>query len=188
MCGRPRDAALALVSDAEPFDRGFYAGPFGWMSGAAAEFAVAIRSALVHADDTAQSSPVSGQSSPVSGFTMSSWTSRQTYGAGNGAAGHGSIGGGLRQVDLERLASHALASSSNGSQVGSYHTHANGNGSNGASVPYAAAVGMAGSRLLQPPQLAADNAVAEPASRTISLYAGVGLVGGSDVDSEWQVK
>ena len=31
----------------EHFDRGFYAGPFGWLSGNAAEFSVAIRSALL---------------------------------------------------------------------------------------------------------------------------------------------
>ena len=31
----------------EPFDRGWYAGPVGWMSSEAADFAVAIRSGLV---------------------------------------------------------------------------------------------------------------------------------------------
>lgn len=35
------------LQETESFDRGFYAGPFGWMSGAAAEFSVAIRSALL---------------------------------------------------------------------------------------------------------------------------------------------
>jgi hypothetical protein len=35
------------LEDTEPFDRGFYAGPFGWVSGSGAEFAVAIRSAMV---------------------------------------------------------------------------------------------------------------------------------------------
>lgn len=33
--------------ESETFDRGLFAGPFGWISGCAAEFAVAIRSALV---------------------------------------------------------------------------------------------------------------------------------------------
>jgi isochorismate synthase len=47
VCGQPRGAARDLVEAAEPFDRGFYAGPFGWLSDGAAEFAVAIRSALV---------------------------------------------------------------------------------------------------------------------------------------------
>lgn len=34
----------------EAFDRGWYAGPFGWISGAGAEFVVAIRSGLVTPD------------------------------------------------------------------------------------------------------------------------------------------
>lgn len=50
VCGRPREAAAAWVSRAEDFDRGFYSGPFGWLSGAGAEWAVAIRSALVSAE------------------------------------------------------------------------------------------------------------------------------------------
>ncbi len=36
-----------MLADSEPFDRGYYAGPFGWVSGTSAEFAVAIRSVLV---------------------------------------------------------------------------------------------------------------------------------------------
>lgn len=58
MCGRPREGALAALSAAEPFDRGFYSGPFGWISGAAAEFAVAIRSALVHGDSSIAEIPM----------------------------------------------------------------------------------------------------------------------------------
>ena len=30
VCGLPRDAAMALLADEEPFDRGWYAGPVGW--------------------------------------------------------------------------------------------------------------------------------------------------------------
>jgi menaquinone-specific isochorismate synthase len=45
--GVPRDEALAAIRDREPFDRGWYAGPVGWMGSDAAEFAVAIRSGLV---------------------------------------------------------------------------------------------------------------------------------------------
>ena len=183
VCGRPRDAALALVSDAEPFDRGFYAGPFGWVSGAASEFAVAIRSALVHAEPAEQSSMVSGRESVPAGHPLR--ISSPVNGTSNGAAERGSLSSGLREVDLERLASHALASSSNGDPAGGYRTYANGSGSNGAALPRAAAEGMAW--LARPPQLAVEGVVAEPAARTISLYAGVGLVGGSDVDSEWQV-
>ncbi|GFR45865.1 hypothetical protein Agub_g7316 [Astrephomene gubernaculifera] len=47
VCGRPREAALGYLEGLEAFDRGWYAGPFGWISGAGAEFVVAIRSGLV---------------------------------------------------------------------------------------------------------------------------------------------
>lgn len=47
VCGRPREDALQYLQDSEQFDRGFYSGPFGWISGQSAEFVVAIRSALV---------------------------------------------------------------------------------------------------------------------------------------------
>ena len=52
-CGQPREQARALLADSEPLDRGYYAGPFGWVSGGEAEFAVAIRSALLHAPTAA---------------------------------------------------------------------------------------------------------------------------------------
>ncbi len=46
--GLPRDAALTLIRQWEPFDRGWYAGPVGWVDGRGdGDFAVAIRSALV---------------------------------------------------------------------------------------------------------------------------------------------
>jgi isochorismate synthase len=47
--GAPRDAALAWIRRREGWDRGWYAGPVGWVRGAAGEgeAAVAIRSALV---------------------------------------------------------------------------------------------------------------------------------------------
>ena len=48
VCGRPRSRARDVLSGAESFDRGLYAGPVGWVSAAGAEFAVAIRSALAH--------------------------------------------------------------------------------------------------------------------------------------------
>lgn len=47
VCGRPRDTALHWLREREGFDRGYYAGPFGWVSGQGAEFAVAIRSSLI---------------------------------------------------------------------------------------------------------------------------------------------
>lgn len=47
--GHPRDVALALIREREGFDRGWYAGPIGWIDGQGnGEMAVAIRSALVH--------------------------------------------------------------------------------------------------------------------------------------------
>lgn len=48
--GFPREAALREIAALEPFDRGWYAGPIGWVGKDAAEFAVAIRSGLVAGD------------------------------------------------------------------------------------------------------------------------------------------
>jgi menaquinone-specific isochorismate synthase len=45
--GSPTEAAVAEIAELEPFDRGWYAGPVGWVGYNAAEFAVAIRSGLV---------------------------------------------------------------------------------------------------------------------------------------------
>jgi menaquinone-specific isochorismate synthase len=45
--GHPRDGALAEIRELEPFDRGLYAGPVGWIGAEASEFAVGIRSGLV---------------------------------------------------------------------------------------------------------------------------------------------
>ena len=45
-CGFPQAEALEFLEKYEPFDRGWYAGPFGCVSRAEAEFSVAIRSML----------------------------------------------------------------------------------------------------------------------------------------------
>jgi menaquinone-specific isochorismate synthase len=45
-CGSPCTAAARFISENEPFDRGWYAGPLGFVSRDEAEFAVAIRSML----------------------------------------------------------------------------------------------------------------------------------------------
>jgi menaquinone-specific isochorismate synthase len=45
--GVPREESMQLILSIEPFCRGWYAGPIGWLSKDAAEFAVGIRSALV---------------------------------------------------------------------------------------------------------------------------------------------
>ncbi|SUZ82223.1 uncharacterized protein METZ01_LOCUS35077, partial [marine metagenome] len=45
--GAPDKEARALIRKLEPFDRGWYAGPVGWISSSQAEFAVGIRSGLL---------------------------------------------------------------------------------------------------------------------------------------------
>ena len=45
--GYPKEQALMAIKAIEPFERGWYAGPVGWVGHNAAEFAVAIRSGLV---------------------------------------------------------------------------------------------------------------------------------------------
>ncbi|NTW51767.1 MAG: isochorismate synthase [Chlorobiaceae bacterium] len=48
--GVPREESMALIMSIEPFCRGWYAAPVGWLSHEAAEFAVGIRSALINED------------------------------------------------------------------------------------------------------------------------------------------
>ena len=45
--GSPTEKAIAAIKKLEPFDRGWYAAPIGWVSHDASEFAVGIRSGLV---------------------------------------------------------------------------------------------------------------------------------------------
>ncbi|MGB3681290.1 MAG: isochorismate synthase [Rubrobacteraceae bacterium] len=45
--GYPKQEALREIRELEAFDRGWYAGPVGWIGAAGAEFAVGIRSGLV---------------------------------------------------------------------------------------------------------------------------------------------
>ncbi len=48
VCGWPADRARAVITEHETFDRGWYAGPIGWVDAAGdGEFAVALRSAVV---------------------------------------------------------------------------------------------------------------------------------------------
>ena len=51
--GLPKDSALHVLRRLEDFDRGWYAGPVGWIGPDEAEFAVAIRSGLVQAEQLA---------------------------------------------------------------------------------------------------------------------------------------
>lgn len=48
VCGVPRDTTISRIAALERFDRGLFAGPFGWFSAHKADFCVAIRSATVH--------------------------------------------------------------------------------------------------------------------------------------------
>lgn len=45
--GYPKQAALRAIAEWEPFNRGWYAGPVGWVGGDDMDFAVAIRSGLI---------------------------------------------------------------------------------------------------------------------------------------------
>ncbi|MBI3508681.1 MAG: chorismate-binding protein [Chlamydiia bacterium] len=47
LCGVPREKAIALIHELEPFDRGAYGGVVGWKCGDASEYVVAIRSCLL---------------------------------------------------------------------------------------------------------------------------------------------
>lgn len=48
--GSPKEEAVNLIRELETFDRGWYAGPVGWIGRDEAEFAVGIRSALAIGD------------------------------------------------------------------------------------------------------------------------------------------
>ena len=141
VCGRPRAGALEALSAAEPFDRGFYSGPFGWISGAAAEFAVAIRSALVHGD-----SSMAEPATPASAVDFGAQLGTAPP-ARSDNAGFVQNGDSLRQ-DSSVVPAQQWSTS-----------------------PFKAA------------------AVEVPDGQsTISMYAGVGLVCGSDAEKEWQVR
>jgi menaquinone-specific isochorismate synthase len=47
VAGRPRDAALRWIARHEPFERGWYAAPVGWISPRGAKFIVALRCAML---------------------------------------------------------------------------------------------------------------------------------------------
>ncbi|MCH8072671.1 MAG: isochorismate synthase [Proteobacteria bacterium] len=47
VAGFPRQLSVERIEQLEPFDRGWYAGPVGWIGRDRAEFAVSIRSGLI---------------------------------------------------------------------------------------------------------------------------------------------
>jgi menaquinone-specific isochorismate synthase len=49
--GVPSEKAISEIENIEQFDRGWYAGPVGWIGKNTSEFAVAIRSGLVYEDE-----------------------------------------------------------------------------------------------------------------------------------------
>jgi isochorismate synthase len=51
--GEPRDTALRFIREHEGIDRGWYAGPIGWLQQGRGEFAVALRSALITGPEAA---------------------------------------------------------------------------------------------------------------------------------------
>ena len=137
MCGRPRQDALELLAGSEPFDRGFYAGPFGWIGQEAAEFVVAIRSALVQPQGAARAALPPGTAETAAAQGQQQQQQQQL---------------------AERRASHAAAGP--------------GPASAGAGSPSAAPEAAAAA------PLAADGTL-------VSLFAGVGIVRGSETASEW---
>ena len=53
VAGVPTERSLAAIRAQEPFDRGWYAGPMGWIAHDTAEFAVGIRSGLIQGEQLA---------------------------------------------------------------------------------------------------------------------------------------
>ena len=47
VCGFPKDDALNIIREYESHDRGYYAGPFGYLGSDSTEIVVAIRSSLL---------------------------------------------------------------------------------------------------------------------------------------------
>ena len=160
VCGRPRTTARDILAETECFDRGYYAGPFGWISGSAAEFSVAIRSALLHPPPQQQQQASRTHSLPLKKQSGAA----RTQGV-NGAAAEAAVQSALSSGP-ESPAS-AGSRPVNGASL---------NGSRADVQPTAAAAAAA-----------AQGLEGEP-SRTLSLFAGVGVVHGSVAQSEWQVR
>lgn len=159
VCGRPRSEAKAVLSESEPFDRGYYAGPFGWISGSAAEFVVAIRSALMQA-------PASQSVLPRldNGHLSRTPATVNTQGSRLSEGSAGSNGTGRHINGSAQL----TAATDTGSVLQSPDVRSSSSNSSSQSIH---------DRSIQ----------AEAVAQTISLFAGVGIVKGSSASSEWQV-
>jgi menaquinone-specific isochorismate synthase len=69
--GTPREVAVKEIREVEPLDRGWYAGPIGWMDTEGnGEFAVAIRSGLLQGQDVSifAGCGIVGDSDPISEY------------------------------------------------------------------------------------------------------------------------
>jgi isochorismate synthase len=74
--GFPRDAALGEIRDHEGLDRGWYAGPIGWIdANGNGEFAVALRSALINGNKATlfAGCGIVADSNPESEYAESCW-------------------------------------------------------------------------------------------------------------------
>ncbi len=150
--------ARDILAETECFDRGYYAGPFGWISGSAAEFSVAIRSALLHPppEQQQQQRALGTHSLPLNKQSAVA----RTHGV-NGAAAEAAV-----QSALSSGPEPPASASSR---------PVNGASQNGSRAD------------VQPAAAAAAQGLQGSPSRTLSLFAGVGVVHGSVAQSEWQV-
>lgn len=90
VCGWPTDAARRVITAHEPFDRGWYAGPIGWLDPAGdGEFAVALRSAVIRAERAwlFAGAGIMGDSEPESELAEIELKFRPLTGALGGLAG-----------------------------------------------------------------------------------------------------
>jgi menaquinone-specific isochorismate synthase len=77
VAGVPRDVAIETIAELEPFDRGRYAGPVGWIDAdGAGEWAIGLRSAQIESDTTIRAYAGAGivaQSDPHGELTETGW-------------------------------------------------------------------------------------------------------------------
>lgn len=79
VCGWPTEVAREVIQEHEDFDRGWYAGPIGWMDATGdGEFAVALRSAVVRGDHAwlFAGNGIMGDSDPESELAEVQWKFR----------------------------------------------------------------------------------------------------------------
>ena len=79
VCGHPKRESYAFLQRNEHFDRGFYSGPFGYISASGAEFVVGIRSALVTPPTTTSASTATQRSQHAAAPSVSAHVRRTAY-------------------------------------------------------------------------------------------------------------